>query len=129
MGDNMTGSLILNDRITDRMTTSGYFKLSLKDGASSEIRIHETNVWPVTIPSWIDFFFPIEQGKSTFQVTRIFPSRWKTVFIPRTDLGRRLYALRNKAIVSGMKLLSEEEILEEIKYRRGEIEEKESNLH
>jgi len=78
---------------------------------------------------YIDLIELEKEGKSTFQVTRIFPSRWKTVFIPRTDLGRRLYALRNKAIVSGMKLLSEEEILEEIKYRRGEIEEKESNLH
>jgi hypothetical protein len=40
-------------------------------------------------------------------------------FTSRTDLGKKLYTLRSKAVASGMKLYSEEEVLEEIKRRRG----------
>jgi len=72
---------------------------------------------------------PVGKEKSTFQSTNIFLSRWETGFIPRTELGRRLYALRTKAINAGMKLLSEEEILEAVKKRRGEIDENEKNLY
>ena len=39
---------------------------------------------------------------------------------PKTDLGRRLLALRERAIAKGMRLLSQEEILAEIRQRRGE---------
>jgi hypothetical protein len=49
-------------------------------------------------------------------------------FIPRTELGRRLLALRNKAIASGMRLLSADEILEEVRRRRGESEGDEADL-
>jgi hypothetical protein len=51
------------------------------------------------------------------------------VFTPRTDLGKRLYALRTKAVVSGIRLLSEEEVLDEVKRRRGELEEDEKDLY
>lgn len=47
---------------------------------------------------------------------------------PRTALGRRLIELRERAIAGGMKLLSEEEVIEEVKRRRGEIDEDETNL-
>ena len=43
------------------------------------------------------------------------------LFTPRTKLGERLFALRAKAVHAGMKLLSEEEVLEEVKRRRGEL--------
>jgi len=36
-------------------------------------------------------------------------------------LGKRLMALRQKAIAEGIELLSTEEILAEVKRRRGEI--------
>lgn len=42
-------------------------------------------------------------------------------YIPRTALGERLLALRNKAIAKGMRLLSTDEVLEEVARRRGEI--------
>ena len=45
------------------------------------------------------------------------------LFTPRTELGKRLAALRAKAVLTGMKLLSEEEVLEEVKRRRGELKE------
>lgn len=39
-------------------------------------------------------------------------------YIPRTDLGRLLAFLRKKALERGIKELSEEEILEELRKRR-----------
>lgn len=42
-------------------------------------------------------------------------------FIPRTALGLKLMSLRNRAIASGMKLWSENEILTEVKRRREEL--------
>ncbi|MEW6138772.1 MAG: hypothetical protein AB1733_11115 [Thermodesulfobacteriota bacterium] len=43
-------------------------------------------------------------------------------FIPRTALGQKLASLRNRAIASGMKFLTENEVLEEVKRRRGELD-------
>ena len=51
------------------------------------------------------------------------------LFTPRTELGKRLSALRAKAVYAGMKLLSEEEVLEEVKRRRGELKENEKDLY
>ena len=50
-------------------------------------------------------------------------------FVPRTELGRKLLALRNQAIQAGMKLLTEDEILEEVRRRRGEVEENEADIY
>jgi hypothetical protein len=72
---------------------------------------------------------PVAPGRSTSQATVVSLSCWKTEFTPRTEFGRRLCALRNKAIAAGMKLLSAEEVLEEVKRRRGEINADETNLH
>ncbi|RJQ50956.1 MAG: hypothetical protein C4530_20785 [Desulfobacteraceae bacterium] len=43
-------------------------------------------------------------------------------YIARTALGMSLVALREKAICAGMRLLSEEEVLEELKCWRGAAE-------
>jgi hypothetical protein len=51
------------------------------------------------------------------------------VFVPRTSLGKRLVALRRKAIQAGMKLLTEDEVLEEVRRRRGELEDDEADLY
>ena len=40
---------------------------------------------------------------------------------PRSDLGRRLLSLRSRALASGVKLLNEDEVLEEVARRRGEL--------
>jgi hypothetical protein len=50
-------------------------------------------------------------------------------FMPRTDLGKKLLSLRNQAIARGMRLLTEDEVLEEVKRRRGEIEDGEADLY
>jgi len=44
----------------------------------------------------------------------------KIRLIPRSDLGRKLLELRKRAIDEGMRLLSADEILEEVRRRRGE---------
>lgn len=72
---------------------------------------------------------PVEKKISTCQSTKVSLSEWELVFTPRTDLGKRLYALRTKAVVSGIRLLSEEEVLDEVKRRRGELEEDEKDLY
>lgn len=43
----------------------------------------------------------------------------KKPLMPRTDLGKKLLELRNKAIAKGMHLLDEEDILLEVQKRRG----------
>lgn len=46
----------------------------------------------------------------------------KPTFRPKTALGERLQALRSKAIGDGMRLLSADEVVEEVMRRRGEID-------
>lgn len=48
------------------------------------------------------------------------PIKLKEGFVPRTTLVEKLLSLRNISIASGMKLLFEDEILDEVKRRRGE---------
>ena len=43
----------------------------------------------------------------------------KIQFIPRSDLGQKLLELRRLAIDDGMRLLSEDEVSEEVSQRRG----------
>lgn len=78
---------------------------------------------------WIEVISPLEQNLSTYQATECFSSRWETGFTPRTDLGKKLRALRSRAIGEGMKLLSEEEVLSEVKRRRGERQDDETVLY
>ncbi len=46
----------------------------------------------------------------------------------QSTLGRRLMLLRKRAIDSGMRLLSEDEVLKEVKQRRGELEQDEAHI-
>jgi hypothetical protein len=50
-------------------------------------------------------------------------------FIPRTALGKKLASLRGRAIASGMRLLIKDEILEEVKRPRGELDVDEKDVH
>ena len=75
---------------------------------SDKVRIHETD--------GVITMTPVEEVDCS-------------LFTPRTELGKRLSALRTKAVLAGMKLLSEEEVLEEVKRRRGELKENEKDLY
>lgn len=58
----------------------------------------------------------------------VFPLE-KKEFIPRTSLGKKLMFLRKKAITLGMKLLNEDEILAEVRTRRGELVKNETDIY
>jgi hypothetical protein len=45
----------------------------------------------------------------------------KQVYRPMTPLGKKLIALRNQAIAKGLQLLNADEIVEELRHRRGEM--------
>lgn len=81
------------------------------------------------VPPRVDFVFPVGRERSTNQTTEVRTTEWVDGFIPRTDLGKQLVALRSKAIAAGMLLLDEDEILEEVRRRRGEIKGNEADLH
>jgi len=125
----MTVTTTLMKAISGRMTGSSLFPPPWGEGWSDLRDRHGEGAPADSGSPWWVFNMPVGKEKSTFQSTNIFLSRWETGFIPRTELGRRLYALRTKAINAGMKLLSEEEILEAVKKRRGEIDENEKNLY
>lgn len=79
--------------------------------------------------AWIAVVYPIGGEKSTSQATEVTPKEWEKGFVPRTALGMRLATLRTKAIAAGMRLLTEDEVLEEVKRRRGEIKDNEADLY
>ncbi len=43
---------------------------------------------------------------------------WELTYKPRTELGNKLLQIRVKAVRAGLKLLSEDEVLEAIRRRR-----------
>lgn len=49
-------------------------------------------------------------------------------FVPKTELGKKLLEIRMRAIAKGMKLLTTDEILEEVRRRRGELEDEDADL-
>ena len=69
---------------------------------------------------WIDVVWSITGKTASRPITKFSMLEITERFEPRTQLGKRLFALRRKAIQDGIKLLTEDEILEEIRRRRGE---------
>lgn len=45
-----------------------------------------------------------------------------TTFQPQSELGRRLFAMRQQALSAGMPTLTQDEVLAEVRQRRGEDE-------
>ena len=66
--------------------------------------------------------------KGSWQMTVVTSPGKHEEFIPRTVLGLKLLALRNRAVASGMRLLSEDEVLEEVRHRHGELENSEADV-
>ena len=65
----------------------------------------------------------IETSGSSFPACRITARDFteKHKYQPKTALGERLMALRNQAIAKGLTLLDADEIIEEVRRRRGEV--------
>lgn len=71
---------------------------------------------------WVFIQSPIGKNRSTGQVTEISVSDWESSeFVPRTKLGMKLLKIRKNAIAEGVELLGDDEVLEEIRRRRGEF--------
>lgn len=120
--------MTLTNEIIGRMSTGVMLPLSSDEWRDFGERRAATGYGPI-LP-WIDFVYPVSGEKSTSQATEVIPSEWEmeSGFIPRTALGKRLVTLRTKAIDAGMRLLTEDEVLVEVKRRRGELEDEEADL-
>ncbi|SHG32680.1 hypothetical protein SAMN02745206_03687 [Desulfacinum infernum DSM 9756] len=78
---------------------------------------------------WVDFVLPLRERDMSCRITEIIFPGTAEAFVPRTPLGKRLVDLRRKAIQAGMKLLTEDEVLEEVRRRRGELEDDEADVY
>jgi hypothetical protein len=81
----------------------------------------------------MELSYPVADDSLTSQLCEVTPlyssspKRTKEP-VPRTPLGKRLLALRRKAIEGGMRLLDQDEVLEEIRRRRGEVDSDDSDV-
>lgn len=124
----MTGAFTLIDENSVGMTWSGSLSFSWEGWQGlAERRREALNRKLYVTP--IEFVTPVGLEKSTFQVTKVTPWKGESVFVPRTALGRKLLEIRNEAIAAGMRLLTEDEVLEEMRRRRGEMEGDEKDLY
>jgi len=78
---------------------------------------------------WIVIVLAVREETMSRSIVQFHSPVTTEAFAPRTRLGKRLAAIRNKAVQAGMKLLDEHEILEEVRRRRGELEIDETHLH
>lgn len=100
---NNTSNSITNRIITERNT--------IEDGRNEPD--YSFKPWIINDKFW--------EEQSSYQSVKISLLKSNEEYIPRTALGRRLLILRRRAIKKGMKLLSPDEVLEEVERRRGEI--------
>jgi len=124
----MTATMTLRNKISGRMTGSSLSPFSWEGWPGLVGQRREAATRKVSVP-WIVLNSPVEQERSTFQATQVSPCHWEIDFVPRTALGRKLLYLRNRAIAAGIRLLTEDEVLEEVRRRRGEIEGDEKDLY
>lgn len=96
--------------LNDRPTVTGEERASLFGGFWDETLIRSL------------VMLPVRKEESSYQITELFLLKGSDAFIPRTAFGEKLLSLRNRAIASGMILLSDDEILEEVKRRRGGLD-------
>jgi len=80
-------------------------------------------------PVWISFVLPLGLEEGSCQITEVISLGEQKEFVPRTAFGRKLLSLRKRAIASGMQLLSEDEVLEEVRRRRGETNNDEKDVY
>lgn len=84
---------------------------------------------PSRVDPWVEVILPLPEENMSYRSTEIRFSKLREMFVPCTSLGKKLLSLRIRAIEAGMKLLSADEVLEEVKRRRGEFEDYEADVH
>jgi hypothetical protein len=62
-------------------------------------------------------------GKILSKLNEVSPRDATAVFVPKTEFGRKLLAIREAAIKEGMKLLTDDEVIAEVRARRGDVRE------
>jgi len=78
---------------------------------------------------WVNFVLPLREEDMSYRSTEIIFPEVTEVFVPRTPLGRKLLSMRIRAIEAGMRLLSADEVMEEVRRRRGELEDDEADVY
>jgi len=78
---------------------------------------------------WIEFTLPISTARMTSNATVVTLADCESAYVPRTPLGRKLLALRAKAVSAGVTLLNEEQVREEVRRRHGGVEAGEADVH
>ncbi|MBW1974886.1 MAG: hypothetical protein JRI45_04865 [Deltaproteobacteria bacterium] len=83
--------------------------------------------WPMPAP-WVRLVLSAPEENMSYRSTEIIFPEVTEDFVPRTPLGRKLLSLRMQAIQAGMRLLNADEVLEEVRRRRGEVQDNEADL-
>ena len=109
-------------------SSSGIASPSLFFTSSERTDFEKTCALFYVAPPWVNFVLPVDKEWSTSQILETRLAEETGGFVPRTEFGKRLVAMRIKAIAAGMRLLSEDKILEEVNRRRGELEEHDTDL-
>lgn len=112
--------MTITDIIKSRYQSQGTYSVSLGYDILAQILDPKDAdlAFPETISAF-DYQLDGIQG-SSFQTSEISMELHK--YKPKTALGKKLLALRQQAIRRGLRLLSAEEIIQEVKRRRGELE-------
>ncbi len=72
----------------------------------------------ILLECWRDL--PLESQEQVLALAQsLKPPKMEPEFLPQTSLGKKLWEIRQRAIANGMKLLTEEELEQELAERRG----------
>lgn len=105
----------------DGRTTTGTVTGGLIDTALSPLlqQNEDRSGWEGTF-FWVSIASPVAREKWTYRMTEVGISYPAQPYMPRTELGRKLLALRRRAIERGMKLHDADTILASVRKNRGE---------
>ena len=105
----------------DGRTTTGTVTGGLIDTALSALlqQNEDRSGWEGTF-LWVSIASPVARAKWTYQMPEVGISYPAQPYMPRTELGRKLLALRRRAIERGMKLHDADTILASVRKNRGE---------
>lgn len=106
--------------------------LKAKESGTTTLLVGVASVWMAGLSSGVmlpnadamkintTVYKPEFSQDASCQVSMIVPTSVRPAYVPKTALGKELAALRAEAIARGMRLLTADEISEEIAQRRGE---------
>lgn len=124
----MTLTECLTQNSRSRNTYAVAFTPAYRPRVGSNGRRSIFGLFPETMSWQGHILWPVGMERGSWQITVVsFPGE-REEFIPRTALGAKLLSLRNRAVASGVRLLSEDEILDEVARRRGEFGNGESDV-